>query len=281
MAYKDILVIVDATPSCAPRLRLATALAGRFDAHLTGLFTVAPPQIPTYIAAHIPEDAVKAQRMGLADAVELARGDFDAAVAAAGINGEWRQAEGSVRDHAILHGRYADFVVVGQDDPDQSGALGTEAGLPEQVALAVGRPVLAVPYAGKFTHVGRRVLVAWDASREAARAIGDAMPLIEGAEHVVVVAVDGKSGREAGSHGALPGADMSLHLARHGVKVAATHLVGEKVAVGDTLLNRVADEAADLLVMGAYGRSRFSEFVLGGVTRHILGHMTVPVLMSH
>lgn len=281
MPYKDILVIVDATPSCAPRVRLAAALAGRFDAHLTGLFTVTPPQVSSFVAAQIPEVAFKAQRKAMADAVEVARGDFDATVTSAGISGEWREAEGLVRDLSILHGRYAGLIIVGQDDPDQSGALGTEAGLPEQVTLAAGRPVLVVPYAGKFTDIGKRVLVAWDAGREAARAIGDAMPLIEEAGHVVTVAVDGKSGRRTGSHGALPGADISLHLARHGIKVAATHLVGEEVAVGDTLLNRIADEGADLLVMGAYGRSRLSEFVLGGVTRHILRHMTVPVLMSH
>jgi nucleotide-binding universal stress UspA family protein len=150
---------------------------------------------------------------------------------------------------------------------------------PERVTLASGRPILVVPYAGHFATLGQRVLVGWDASREATRAVGDAMPLLAAAEQVTVLAIDPQAG--PGGHGELPGADISLHLARHGVKAVIERTVSADVPIGDVLLSRAADLGADLLVMGAYGHSRARELLLGGATRTVLGSMTLPVLMSH
>nr|AAC33476.2 unknown [Azospirillum brasilense] len=129
------------------------------------------------------------------------------------------------------------------------------------------------------TSGNRRVLVAWNGSREAARAVADAMPILTAAKRVVVMAVNPKAG-PAGI-GDEPGADIAKHLSRHGCRVEATHIVTDQIDPGDTLLNTVADESCDLLVMGAYARSRVREQVLGGMTRYMLEHMTVPVLMSH
>jgi nucleotide-binding universal stress UspA family protein len=150
---------------------------------------------------------------------------------------------------------------------------------PEQVALASGRPVLIVPYAGHFDNVGRRVLIAWNATREAARAVSDAMPLLTSAELVTVLTIDPREGPHG--HGELPGADIALHLARHGVKAQIERTVSAGMPVGEVLLSRVADLGADLIVMGAYGHSRAREVLLGGATRSVLRSMTVPVLMSH
>jgi len=150
---------------------------------------------------------------------------------------------------------------------------------PDQVTLASGRPILVVPYAGHFETVGRRVLVGWNATREAARAVNDAMPLLAAAEMVTVLTIDAREGPHG--HGELPGADISLHMARHGVKAGIERTVSADLSVGDVLLSRAADLGADLLVMGAYGHSRARELLLGGATRALLRSMTIPVLMSH
>jgi nucleotide-binding universal stress UspA family protein len=147
------------------------------------------------------------------------------------------------------------------------------------VTLASGRPILVVPYAGRFETVGRCVLIAWNVSREAARAVADAMPLLAAADVVTVLAVDPPPG--PGGDGDLPGADIALHLGRHGVEAQIERTVSADVPIGEVLLSRAADLGADLLVMGAYGHSRTRELLLGGATRSILASMTIPVLMSH
>ena len=152
-------------------------------------------------------------------------------------------------------------------------------GFANEVLLACGRPVLFVPYAGRFAQVGKRVLIAWNASREAARAVGDALPLLARADTVDVVAFDPDS--TASDHGEVPGADIGLFLARHGVKVSVARQSGTGIDVGAQILSRAADNGSDLIVMGGYGHARLREFVLGGATRTLLESMTVLVLMSH
>jgi nucleotide-binding universal stress UspA family protein len=151
--------------------------------------------------------------------------------------------------------------------------------LPEQVILGCGRPALVIPYIGPPATLGERVVVAWDASREAARAVNDALPLLERAKTVSVVTINPR--QQPFGHGEEPGADIGLHLARHDVKIEVERVVSRDIDVANTILSQVANEGADLLVMGAYGHSRLREYVLGGVTRTILAEMTVPVLMSH
>jgi nucleotide-binding universal stress UspA family protein len=136
-----------------------------------------------------------------------------------------------------------------------------------------------VPYIGAATPPGKRVIVAWNGGREAARAVNDALPLLVAADQVDVVCVNPGRGEEDDAD--LPGADLCLHLARHGVKAEAQELVASDIEAGDLLLSRAADSGADLIVMGAYGHARWREVVLGGVTRQLLNQMTVPVFMSH
>ena len=281
MAYKDILLVVDNTPACAERTRLALALARRYSAHLVGLLVRTPPQIPAYAAAQIPAEFYDAQRQAAELGVAEAKRRFEDAASAAGASSEWRQAVGAVDVIATLHARYADLLVVGQTEPERLGELGTCSDLAAHLALDAGRPVLVVPYVGKFELVGRNIMIAWNGGRESARAVADALPLLKDAQRVMTLALNPKSGSEAGSHSDLPGADIALHLARHDVKIDAAQVVTKDVSVADMLLSRAADQGVDLLVMGAYGRSRFRELVLGGVTRSISQHMTLPVLMSH
>ena len=149
------------------------------------------------------------------------------------------------------------------------------------MVLASGRPVLVVPYVGTYPRVGDRVMIAWDASREAARAVADALPLLQAAQQVITLSANPDSGGRSDRHGDLPGADIARHLARHGVRVEAQRLSAKEISIADMLLNRIADEGIDLLVMGAYGHARVREIWLGGVTRRLMQHMTVPVFISH
>jgi nucleotide-binding universal stress UspA family protein len=188
---------------------------------------------------------------------------------------EWRSAVEDLVDAMTLHARYADLVVIGQTDASENSHV--PADFPERLVLAGGRPVLILPAVGSFATIGKRILVAWNPSREATRAVTDAIPLLQRADNVHVMAVNPK----AGEHGSVPGADIGLYLARHGVRVEIKADHGAEIDVGNELLSRAADLDADLIVMGGYGHSRLKEWVLGGATRTILESMTAPVLMSH
>lgn len=281
MALKDILVHLDSTTQSARRLALAAGLARRTGAHLTGLFVV-DVMLPMLAASDASGGAA------LAELIERMRQDAlaEAATAEAAfretlrredIAGEWRQAEGSTPEHVPLHARYADLAILGQADPEDGA--GNAAATLEATLFGAGRPVLVVPYAGEFATVGQRVLVGWNASAQASRAVHDALPLLAGAAHVVVSAVNPRHGIDG--HGDEPGADIARHLARHGVKVTVEHSVAPEIGAGDLLLNQAAEMSADLMVVGAYGHSRLRETILGGVTRTLLRQMTVPVLMAH
>jgi nucleotide-binding universal stress UspA family protein len=277
MSLKDVLVYVGTDAACPSRVEVAARLAVWHDAHLTGLHVMASPPIPGYIAVELPREVHEIEARRLRENAERARHLFDSAVHAVGApRVEWRAEEGDILGTARLHGRYFDLVVVGQgiDLDDPTGALNV---LPEELALSIGRPVLVVPRYGTFVALGDRVLVGWNASREAARAVNDALPLLQRAQKVTVLSID------PGDHPdqRIPGADIALHLARHGVNAVADQIRGADISVGDMLLSRAADLGADLIVCGAYGHSRLREMVLGGATRHLLQHMTVPVLMSH
>ena len=278
-AFKDLLVVLDTSRSCATRLDVATGLAARFGAHLTGLYTSPPPQVPGHdrVTAHPGAGrAADADARTRPPSASRSCSSVGAKGPASPRSGE--SAKGEAGEVATLHARYADLAIVGQVDPE-SAELGSTGDLPERVVLGAGRPVLVVPYAGTFKTVGQRVLVAWNAGREATRAVNDALPLLEGASKVTVLAVNPRGGLHG--HGEVPGADIALHLARHGVRAEASALKSDDVAIGALLLSQAADLDADLIVMGAYGHSRLRELVLGGATREILRSMTVPVLLSH
>lgn len=280
MTYKNLLVHIDDTEASAGRVAAAVSLARTFDAHLTGLYVAPEPEVPSYVHAYIPRQVILDQRAYVAEALEAAKTSFLATLDKEGLSGDCRT-ESALRTaiyaRIALHARYADLAIVGQHQPDDPGP-GT-AHVVEDLVLSSGRPVLVIPYIGAGKQIGRKVAVAWDAGREAARAVGDAMPILERAESVHVVTVDAR-GSDLG-HGEDPGADIALHLARHGIKADVHHTQADDIAVGDVILSWLADTGCDLLVMGAYAHSRLREVVLGGVTRRMLESMTVPVLMSH
>ena len=280
MAYKDILLHLDRSASCADRTALALALAGAQDAHLTGLFTAVAPQWPAEVYTHLSVDLLEQQRQESVESGQAVVQDFTQQALDAGLSAEGRvetTLEVDLAGTLARHGRSADLLVIGQAEPDDP--LSNSPQLVEAVIMAAGCPTLMVPYVGCSAEAGKRIMVAWDGGREAARAIHDALPLLTKAETVMVLTVDPK--HKANQLGEEPGADVALHLARHGCRVELQSAVSGSVGIGDTILSRLADQGVDLLVMGAYGHSRLRELVLGGATRHILAHMTVPVLMSH
>ena len=279
MPLKDILVHVDASPHAAVRLQLAIILARQHAAHLIGLHVV-DTVLPTMALADgsgggalLGEliDQLRADGLAAATGIEAR---FRETLRREALDGEWRLAEGATPDAVAFHARTVDLAVVGQRDPE---ADSSSAGLVvEQVLFAAGRPVLVVPYAGHFETLGRRVLVGWNESPEAARAVADAMPLLVAAERVLVLTVNPDD-----VDGAEPGAAIALHLARHGVRAQVEHVTAPDTPDAAVLLNKASELGADLLVIGAYGHSRLRELVLGGVTRTLLQSMTVPVLLSH
>jgi nucleotide-binding universal stress UspA family protein len=274
---KDILVHVDTRKECSERLKVAIQLARTHEAHLTGAYVIPRSRIPTYLEVQVPKEILEKAAAARLEEAAKARQTFENTCRANGLACEWRQAEGPMVETLALSARYADLVVVSQRNPEDEELETGE--MPDRFILAAGRPVLLVPYAGTFPQVGRTVVVAWDASRLATRAVNDALPLLRKAAKVHLLAVNPEGGQEG--HGEIPCADIGHHLARHGVKAEASSLRVDDLDIGDAVLSRAADFGADLIVMGAYGHSRWRELVLGGVTRHLLNHMTAPVFMSH
>ena len=278
MSYKTIVVHLDAAARRAERLEIACTLAAGFDAHLVGLFALASLPVPFAFSGNAGTVLASEERWR-SDAAANAQHDFERAVARHGVKAEWRNSFEDAVAAVRLSARYADLVVVGQDDGEASlreARIAERFG--EEVVLTAGRPVLLVPYVGRFSTIASRVLVAWNAGQDAARALSDALPLLQRAKSVEVVAFDPET--SATGHGPRPGADIALYLARHGVKATAAQQHAG-FDVGEQILSRAADADADLIVMGAYGHSRARELVLGGATRTVLESMTVPVLMSH
>ena len=279
MTFKSILVHVDADQRCTNRVEYAAGLAVRHAAHLAGLFVPPPLRIPGYVRAEMGEDILEQQRRAEDRLAESLRAGFEATVRrVTGAGGEFRRGEGDPIATLAVNARYADLVVVGQHDPDDDSAM-TGPSFPELTALQAGRPVLVYPYAGGFDPTPGHVLVSWNASREATRAVTDAIPFLRAARKVTVLAINPRTSAEG--HGDVPGADIALHLSRHGVRAEAMADPAVQIDIGNYLLSRAADLSVDMIVMGAYGHARMRELVFGGVTQTIMREMTVPVLLSH
>ncbi|WP_426107669.1 universal stress protein [Massilia sp. TSP1-1-2] len=285
MAFPTILVHVDNGARAGERIRLASELAARADGHLIGaaatgvsrfLYHSMPAEQndPT-LALHLDflrEQARTALAAFSAQCADLRHGAYEARViddeAGAGIS---------------LLARAADLIVLGQAEPQAKANL---ADLPVHVVTNSGRPVLIVPFAGHHATVGRRILVSWDGGREAARALQLALPLCKDADSITIAVFEVAADEHKAADALV--ADPRPWLARHGVKAAlAVHALdhqrrlNRRHEVGERLLSLAADTGADLLVMGAYGHSRFRESILGGVTKTVMEAMTLPVLMAH
>ena len=277
--YKSILVHVDQTASAARRIDLAARLALKYDAHLIGTamtgmspyvfpiggFDMAVPPLPYEI------DDLRAEADRALDA-------FDARARSAGVASFERRRIDEVPGIGLsMQSRYCDLVVIGQFS--QAALVPSmRSDFPEYVLLNCIAPVLVVPASGTTTELGRKVTVAWNGGPNAARAIMSAIPLLRQAERVDLVVYNAQF--EGDLHGEQPGADMALYLARHGIKVEVAARDASANA-GNALLTHAAEQGSDMIVMGAFGHSRFREIVFGGVTRTALTSTPLPLWMAH
>jgi len=276
MTYKTILIQLDNSPSLDSRSKLAANLAKRENAHLVGIAPIGVAVIPGDSYLSVTGDLLAQVQTELDEAAYDATQRFERICLDMDVDSFESSAEKIPPSDAILtHGQHSDLIIVGQAGGKDQTAMG--AGFVEQVILGAGKPVLVVPHTGHCTDAGKRILVAWDGSKEVARATTDAMPILKAADAVEIILVSAKASQKGES---IPGSDVARYLARQNVNVEVKEIVSD-IDVGETVLSHATDFGADLLVMGAYGHSRVREWVMGGVTRTLLNSMTVPVLMSH
>ena len=274
----EIVVFVDGRTETAGILEFAGTLAVDHSAHLIGIFM--QPEIPP-----TPTESF-ARGLGIVEVIGKHRTElekieaehrtrFEDIVRRRGIRSEWRSLP-HLSGEVGVHAYYADLVIVAR--PDSTHQTAGPPGLAESLVLTSGRPIIMFPPSGTVSQVGR-ILVGWNAKREAVRAVADALPLLVRAEAVEVLVVDDE--RNAG-HGQEPGADIARHLARHGAQVQVRRLPsgGAGEEVGLSLLSQATAFGADLVVMGAYGHSYMTEWMFGSVTRTVLREASLPVLMS-
>jgi nucleotide-binding universal stress UspA family protein len=255
----------------------AISLAAGFSAHIAGVAFIYEPIIPGDMLGGIPTDLIEVQREENRKAAEAAVDRFEAAAKTAALSAETRVVDASLAGAADLFGRIArrfDIAVVGQARREQGAS---EELLIEGALFGSGRPVVVVPYTQKEGLKLDRILICWDGSRPAARAIADALPLLGRAKTVDIVVVIG----ERDKSGEITGRNMRRHLARHGIETEIKHITASGGVAQNAILAHAAETGATFIVMGGYGHSRLREFILGGVTRGILKSMPVPVLMSH
>ena len=272
MAIRDILVYHGNDPHNDSRMDIAISAAKRHGARLTGLHVLTYPALPTYMQVEVGREILEQQMAAQREKALAVEPVFLKRLSDAEVEGEWRLMEGDAIDAMNQSAHYADLTVVPQADPDTPTPYDNMA---DNLLMSSGRPLLIAPYIGAAESFGRRILVAWNASAQAARAVHDALPFLMAADEVVVQSVNPRDD----SH--LSGAEIGTHLARHDVKVEVKRIVAPDLDVGDALLSALSDNECDMLVMGGYGHSRIRELALGGATRQILQSMTAPVLMSH
>jgi len=274
---KDIIVNLSVTKEGSIVGKYAVSVAAALEAHLTGVAFIYDPVVPISGAGYIPAEVIETQRDDNEIAAETAIKSFNAATGQAGISAETLMTSASLAgagDQFARLPRRFDVAIVGQAQPEISSM---EQIIGETTLFESGRPLIMVPYIQRAPFKTDNVMICWDGSRTAARAVADAIPIIRKSGRVEIVIV----ASERGKQDEIEGADIGQHLARHGLKVDVHRITGGNIDVGDALLSHAADSGADFMVMGGYGHSRLREFVLGGVTRSIFESMTVPILLSH
>ncbi|MGB0086882.1 MAG: universal stress protein [Rhodomicrobiaceae bacterium] len=271
--YKTILAYLPSAESAGLLSEVGGYLAEKCRAHLIGAHNSA--RITLY--GGIPSEYLAQHNQRQRQEADSIRQDFEKTVSARGVSHEWRHHAMKDTDafaDIVAAARTADLIVAGgkgQEDP-----LGRWYDLPIRLVLESGRPTLLIPADGKFATMGERITVAWNHTRESARAAFDALPLLKTASWVRILAVNSPHGGVKA-----PSEELATTLARHGVNVEPAVSNTTERSEGEELLGEVERTNSDMLVMGCYGHSRLRETVLGGATRYVLSHMSKPVLLSH
>ena len=280
MSYKTVLVHLNDERRAAHMLDYAVPFAQAHQAHLIGLFVVPLPVVLNEWPDIAIAEMIEAQRKAYRDEGARIAAVFKDKTSEMTRPSEWRLIESQYATAAealVQHARLADIAIAPQ--ADRGWHLTHTLDCAESAIMESGRPVLVIPNAGEASPEPSRVTVAWNGKREATRAVFDALPIIAKAGRADVVWIDPRPGSAAA--GDLPGSDLAVMLARHGVQTEAKSVAAADESVGSALKDEVRRSGSGLLVMGAYGHSRLRELVLGGATRNIMQSMTVPVLFSH
>ena len=280
MTYRSLLLFLDRDPQCAARTKVAMRLAKDLDCHLVGVAPTGRVDLLAFAeAAAGPAEFAALSRDSLRDEARHATQRCRDACRAGSVKSFEAVIDESDKALSLVrHAHCSDLTVLTQANPSASGHRLAQA-LVEQVVLYSARPTLILPFSGHFDTVGSNVMVAWDDSREAARALSDALPLLRLAKHVQVVSWS-EAGADCDKMLRPRLDDLSHWLMRQGV-LADFCVEMTDIDIADAMLSHAADSNTDLIVMGAYGHARWTERVLGGATRGLLATMTVPVLMSH
>jgi nucleotide-binding universal stress UspA family protein len=285
MALRELLVHVDDSTAALTRMRLAADLAQRHGARLSALYVseISDHELRLLRGAELgllPAQKLEELQNRMADlngevATRL-RAALDRLGDQYGLETEWRPVEGPAQQVVPQHARYADLAVVGHGGP-QADHEANGYSFAEVMLFTVGRPIILIPTSVSEGSLGRRLAIAWNSSRPAARAVADALPLVERADATTLITANA---RELERHGAPPAAMMADHLRRHGGAINAVLCDMPHGSLGDALQAKALESQADLLVAGAYGHPRIWEKLLGGVTRDLLSRLTMPILMS-
>lgn len=273
----EIVVFIDGHTETAGILEFAGILAQEHSARLISVFMQPEPRVTpaeTFARGKGMESIIEVHQAQLERIETERRAQFEGIVRRHGVRSEWRSLP-YLSSEVGVHAYYADLVVIARPEP--AGQTAAPPGLAESLVLSSGRPIIMFPPRGTVSQI-RRILVAWNATRESIRAVADALPLLVKAKTVQVLVVDHE--RNRAGHGQEPGADIAQHLTRHGAQVEVQRLSSGGKDVGQLLLSQAAAFGADLLVMGAYGHSQLREWMFGGVTRTVLYQAVLPVLLS-
>jgi nucleotide-binding universal stress UspA family protein len=276
MAIKDLAVAYNGSPNADAALDLAAQMCGKYDAALTGIFVSRPVEFEGRVERWITADVMETLRRAQKETTAGVEASFRDHLAANGFAGpvEWLALDGQPNAALARQARYHDILLLGQfSDP-------TDAGRPvraEDLVLRAGKPLIIVPNNYVVQPFAEYAVVGWDGSRPAARALSDAMQILETKARIDVVCVTG-SEEDRGPRSA---PKIIRHLERHGVDARPIVLKASREGVGATILGYCEENAPDVLVMGAYNHAKLREDLFGGVTRHILQNLTVPVMMAH
>lgn len=280
MSYKTILVSLNEVGRLSELVAAAVTLARETGAHVSGLYVVPAVQVYPSVGFEAAPQVFEGNRSYFKDNAARVKEAFEEAMRREGLSHDFHQIDARtpvIADEVVASGRVADLVIVSATDPEE--ITGVERDFVEQVVMALGRPVIVLPYKGKAAVALGEVVIGWDGGREAARATFDALPLLRKASKVRVVRIDPQ--KDPSLRGSVAGADLAEALSRHGVRAEAQGYPTDGQDEGQALMRCAEDCGAGLIVMGAYGHSRLAEFIFGGATRFVLNRLVCPVLMSH
>lgn len=279
MEIKSLLLHLDHSDGCANRLQIACNVAREFGARINGLFVVPDYIVPSYVEAQISVDLISDVTEKAVARAEEALEDYRRRAADAGIEMEARVVEGQIIPILREHSKYADLMLLGQDQPDDPD--NASYGLADALLFEGGCACLVVPHSGKLTAPGKRVLLTWNASRESARALREALPFLKRADEVVVLSSEPDHDDSQVARGHPHADELARFLEYHGIESTSSGISDPNLSPSDAIAGQAADMNADLIVMGAYGHARLREIILGGVTRDLLKLSTVPLLLAH